>query len=359
MSARPGQLLAKNGNLPYLQFYLVDHCTDPALSVCSLAARGLHDIILMMMHRGNPFGHLADNGAPVPLRAIARAAGTTEKTVKKLLDELVSAGVYSKNSENFLFSRRLVRDRKKLECSVSDGLRAQKKRENIKGFENPQNDEAKSGVDPTVDRGVNRGVNPDADADADADKEDSPPIPPAAPAPETGTPSAPEGERSSISEPDGFSAFWDAYPDEYRDSPDEARQAYAKALKGGATPPKIMAALGRSIDQARACKRAMKVPSAWLNGGSWRMIAETPAAPENVAPIDRRLDGWETADHMALGQWRDARKNSWRTLSASHNSLGEDERRQALWDHLTGYRPRVARFLAQHEPEGVPLEVAA
>ena len=358
MSARPGQLLAKNGNLPYLQFYLVDHCTDPALSVCSLAARGLHDIILMMMHRGNPFGHLADNGAPVPLRAIARAAGTTEKTVKKLLDELISAGVYSKNSENFLFSRRLVRDRKKLECNVSDGLRAQKKRENIKGFENPQNDETKPGVNPMVDPPVNPGVNPDADADADADKEDHPPIPPAPPAPETGTPSAPVRERSSIPDPAGFAEWWEAYPAEARTGPDHARRHYAKALKLGATPASISAALRRDLQ--RSSKPLTMAPAAWLDGGSWRMAEAPPSAPAgNVTPIDHRFDGWETADLMALGQWRDARKNSWRTLSASHNSLGEDERRQALWDHLTGYRPRVARFLAQHEPEGVPLEVAA
>lgn len=191
-------------------------------------------------------------------------------------------------------------------------------------------------------------------------KVDSPPfIPPAPPEPEAGMPSAPVGERSSISEPAGFSAFWDAYPSEARTAPDYALKAYAKALQFGATAAQIVAALARDIEIHRAAKRHLLPPAAWLKGGSWRMIAEAPAAPANVAPIDRRFDGWETADHMELAKWRAARECGWRTKSADHNALDEDARHRALWDHLTGYRPRVARFLTQHEPDGVPIEVAA
>lgn len=186
--------------------------------------------------------------------------------------------------------------------------------------------------------------------------EDNPPsIPPAV---DGGTPAAPVRERSSISDPEGFAEWWEAYPAEARTAPDYARKAYAKALQLGATPAAILAALRRDI--AQPGKRPPMAPAAWLKGGSWRMDEAAAEPPRgNVTPIDRRFDGWEIADHMELEKWRKARSAAWFTSSESHNALGEDERRQALWDHLTGYRPRVARFLAQHEPDGIPQELSA
>ena len=177
----------------------------------------------------------------------------------------------------------------------------------------------------------------------------------------SGTPSAPVRGRTenSAADDDGFSSFWAEYPAEARSAPDYARKAYAKALQLGATPERILAALRR--DMERAGNRHPLAPAAWLKGGSWRLEDGRDESPPrgNVAPIDRRFDGWENADHMELAKWRSARECGWRTKSADHNALGEDTRHQALWDHLTGYRPRVARFLAQHEPDGIPLEVAS
>ncbi|WBO60569.1 hypothetical protein GT370_07300 [Acidocella sp. MX-AZ03] len=96
----------------------------------------------------------------------------------------------------------------------------------------------------------------------------------------------------------------------------------------------------------------MLAPAAWLKGGSWRMAADEP--PRAAAPVasDARLAGFGIEDHMALGQWREARANAWRTRSAAHNAMPEDERRLALWDKIEGYRPLVARFLLAHEPAG-------
>lgn len=191
--------------------------------------------------------------------------------------------------------------------------------------------------------------------------EDKPPSIP--PDNASGTPAAPVGGGSPISggdDGDGFQAFWEAYPPEARTAPDYARRAYAKALKLGATPEGILAALRRDLE--RAGKRQPLAPAAWLNGGSWRMVDEPPAiAPPrgNVAPIDQRFDGWEVGDHMALRQWRAARENHWMTPDPRRNALSEDGRRLDLWATINGNRPRVANFLAEYEPDGVPVEVAA
>ncbi|MDE2342933.1 MAG: HNH endonuclease [Betaproteobacteria bacterium] len=174
-----------------------------------------------------------------------------------------------------------------------------------------------------------------------------------------GTPAAPVGGESAPSgEDDGsdFQVFWTSYPPEARTAPDYARKAYAKALQLGATPERILAALRR--DMERAGSRQPLAPAAWLKGGSWR-IEDEPAAVApprgNVAPIDPRFDGWEIDDHMALRRWRAARENHWVTPDPRRNALHEDERRIDLWDTITSNRPKVARFLAQHDSEGVPL----
>lgn len=191
------------------------------------------------------------------------------------------------------------------------------------------------------------------------DVEDIPPFIP--PPSDAGTPSAPVrgGTENSASEDDGFSSFWAEYPAEARTAPDYARKAYAKALQLGATPVRVLAALRR--DMERAGSRRPLAPAAWLKGGSWRLEDEVqqPSDPGNVAPIDPRFDGWEIADHMALRRWRSARENHWLTPDQRRNALTEDERCLDLWETIASNRPKVARFLMQHDNDGLPEAAAA
>lgn len=176
----------------------------------------------------------------------------------------------------------------------------------------------------------------------------------------TGTPAAPGGESPLGAQGDdggGFEAFWAAYPPGARTAPDYARRAYAKAIRLGATPGGILAALQRDLD--RPGRRDMLPPAAWLKGGSWRpeTHAEAPkTCAVTAAPPDGRFEGWEIGDHMELRKWQKARENGWRALGYAQATA--DERREALWDHLLSYRPLVVRFLAAHEPEGIPAEAA-
>jgi len=183
---------------------------------------------------------------------------------------------------------------------------------------------------------------------------------------DAGTPAAPspvgEGEEiASLDAEQEFQTFWDTYPADARTSPDYARKAYAKALRLGATPERILAALRR--EAGRAGRREMLSPTAWLKGGSWRIDVPQDAQPQrvegNLRVIDRRFDGWEIGDHMALAKWRRARDSgTWKTLEADHNALPIEARREALWHGISGNYPRVAKFIIEHEPDGLPAEVA-
>lgn len=73
-------------------------------------ARGLWAEMLCLMHEGNPYGYLAVNGKPMDADKIARLVGISEKEYRRLLEELVDAGVPSIAENGAVFSRRMVRD---------------------------------------------------------------------------------------------------------------------------------------------------------------------------------------------------------------------------------------------------------
>jgi len=49
---------------PWLKFFPSDWRADPALRMCSLAARGLWIEMLCLMHEARPHGSLLVNGKP-------------------------------------------------------------------------------------------------------------------------------------------------------------------------------------------------------------------------------------------------------------------------------------------------------
>lgn len=78
--------------------------------MCSLAARGLWMEMLCLMHEAEPRGHLLVNGRPLLSSQLAALAGCSAKDADKLVAELEAAGVFSRNSEGVIFSRRIRRD---------------------------------------------------------------------------------------------------------------------------------------------------------------------------------------------------------------------------------------------------------
>lgn len=136
---------------PWMKFYPADWRADPALRMCSLAARGLWVEMLSIMHEAEPYGYLLVNGRPVTDAQLAVLAAAPSDQVPSLLDELESAGVFSRTRKGVIFSRRMVRDEKKSE----EGRKSVEKRwkKPISGENQPTETE---GEIPPPNRGPNR-----------------------------------------------------------------------------------------------------------------------------------------------------------------------------------------------------------
>ena len=95
---------------PAFQFYPADWRKDAALQSCSLCARGLWVEMMCILHECEPYGVLSVNGKAMGTAQLSRLVGESERAVKKLLSELEEAGVFSRDDEGRIYSRRMVND---------------------------------------------------------------------------------------------------------------------------------------------------------------------------------------------------------------------------------------------------------
>jgi len=110
-------------NRPWLKWYPGDWRRDPALQSCSIAARGLWHEILMIAHDCTPYGFLKIGDKSPDNPSIARMTGCDEAQVARLLDELHSAGVFSRDEHGTIYSRRMVSDEKNRVRGVENGVK--------------------------------------------------------------------------------------------------------------------------------------------------------------------------------------------------------------------------------------------
>ena len=137
---------------PWLKFYPSDWRADPALRMCSLAARGLWIEMLCLMHEARPFGFLLVNGRPVTAARLANLVGAGVAEVEGFLVELEEAGVFSRDADGALYSRRMRRDEERAAANRVNG---------------------RAGGNPSLKAGVNPGVNPPVKAGVKAQKPES------------------------------------------------------------------------------------------------------------------------------------------------------------------------------------------
>ncbi|MEM9372611.1 MAG: hypothetical protein AAGA55_03125, partial [Planctomycetota bacterium] len=93
---------------PAFQFYPGDWLKDPALRLCTPAARGAWIDMLCLMFESEDRGHLITNGQAWTIADIARAIGCQPKSVR----ELIAKGVARESEAGVIFSPRMVRDAK-------------------------------------------------------------------------------------------------------------------------------------------------------------------------------------------------------------------------------------------------------
>jgi hypothetical protein len=95
---------------PSFQFYPGDWLRDTALRSCSVGARGLWTDMLCLMHEGTPYGFLKVNHKVILTPNLARMVGATLPETEGWVHELEAAGVFSRDDEGCIFSRRMIRD---------------------------------------------------------------------------------------------------------------------------------------------------------------------------------------------------------------------------------------------------------
>jgi hypothetical protein len=107
--------------LAWFKFYPNDWRGDPALRMCSLAARGLWIDLISYMHEGEPYGHLTVGGQQPDMHGVAALVARPVNEVRKCLAELEAKQVLSRAESGAIYSRRMVRDKQKAERDAANG----------------------------------------------------------------------------------------------------------------------------------------------------------------------------------------------------------------------------------------------
>lgn len=141
---------------PWLKFFTSDWRSDPALRMCSPAARGVWIEMICLMHEATPYGHLLVNGRAPTEAQLAVLIGAPSDELPALVRELDEAGVFSRTKEGVIYSRKLTRMAKKAATARKNGRKGGNptlgnKRENpasdnppVKGQDKTQKPEARS-----------------------------------------------------------------------------------------------------------------------------------------------------------------------------------------------------------------------
>jgi hypothetical protein len=95
---------------PAFQFYPGDWQHDSSLRSCSLAAKGLWIEMICIMHQATPYGYFLVNQKTPSRLTCSRLFGCTPDEYEGYLRELEEMGVFSKDDEGRIFSRRMIKD---------------------------------------------------------------------------------------------------------------------------------------------------------------------------------------------------------------------------------------------------------
>lgn len=96
--------------LPAFQFYPADWRKDPGVQALSYEERGIWFEILCLMHESEDRGRLLLAGRPMPDEALARTLGLDKQILTNALTKFLDYGVASRDENDALINRRMVRD---------------------------------------------------------------------------------------------------------------------------------------------------------------------------------------------------------------------------------------------------------
>ena len=219
--------------LPYIKFYTRDWLGDKQLRLCSDAAKGLWvDLMCIMADNEQNYGYLEMNGEPLSIGNIVQLRGGDKDTVNRLIEELDKSKVFSRNSKDVIFSRRMVKDHEK----------RQKCREAGKRGGNPSlillSEEKKESEDQILEPRTHIRLS---------------------------QPLREESLSSSILIE--FNECWKIYPD--KAGKDRAWKAYKQARQDGITQADVLSGLNRYIAYVRGRQASDFKDLKFKNGGTW------------------------------------------------------------------------------------------
>ena len=105
----------------WAKWFWSDWLSDPAVRLCSYAARGLWMDMLAIAAGHEPVGYVAVSGRPLDATALARMTGGAASEVEELLAELERNGVFSRTGKGVIYSRRMISDAKKAKTASENG----------------------------------------------------------------------------------------------------------------------------------------------------------------------------------------------------------------------------------------------
>jgi hypothetical protein len=238
---------------PWLKFYPSDWRSDPALRMCSIAARGLWMEMLCVMHENG--GDLEINSKALTPRQLANLAGCGVDEVDTLLSELEDAGVFSRREDGTIYSRRMIRDAEKAEADKANGRKG-------------GNPKIKGGVNPP-DKGEDKAQKPEARSQI----------------PEQTPPPTPKGEGAG----DLFEVVEKVFPRSPHYKPERAEKAFGRlsAADQHSLLSKAKSFYGwwkaEQVKRSRAYVDSLAFApplDKWISDGSWRSFEAAPASSQ-------------------------------------------------------------------------------
>jgi hypothetical protein len=259
---------------PSFQFYPGDWLNDAGLRLCSVGARGLWIEMICLMHQGSDYGYLKVNHAPILPANLASISGATMAEVDGWLLELEKYGVFSRDGDGCIFSRRMISDEKVRAARAAGGI--------LGG--NPQLTQGGKGslkVGSKVNHQANLQTTPSSSSSSSSSGN---------------TPQPPKGE------PKGFKEFYEAYPRKQGRAP--AAKAFAKVV---APLAQLLAAIElqkRSEQWTKDGGQFIPLPATWLNQCRWEDQIDATAFAQGKDP-DSRACVEEDGVALGVGMWNE------------------------------------------------------
>lgn len=252
------------------KFWWQDWQLDPGLRASSYAAKGLWMDMLALMHTMQEPGVLRVDDQPVDLAKMTRMLGAADaRTVARLVAELETNGVFSRDPDGAILSRRIRRDtdrsRRMSEAGKQGGNPILRRANDLSKIElNPSDKPLEYRVQNTEAESISYASHTPSDEPSD-DPPSELPLGDQPAAEQQSQPPKAQRPKPAIRKPEHFPEWWAKYP--RKEAKGQAEKAYTKAFRSGVDERTLYRGLltfAWPDDEA-----FIPYPASWLNARRW------------------------------------------------------------------------------------------